>query len=253
MTINTTVAYDVDTGVADIHVRGHLDLEAVADLRAALAKCFAWAPEIILVDLDDLTVSARTHLTVFAAALHAHQPGPPPVLALHSPSPEVAAQLRPCVLQGIAVFPDRTQAQAAAGNQPPAGKAWLHLHSGPTAVAAARALVTMACDDWRVPHLHEPATVIVSELVSNAIEHAGTPITLTLALRSQYLHLDVADGDRRPAVLQQIDGYGAGAGTAPGAGLRLVDIYAAGWGNTITDHGKTVWATLRARPCRPAD
>lgn len=82
------------------------------------------------------------------------------------------------------------------------------------------------------------AVQIVNELVSNAVEHAGTRCRLPLALDARGLHVAVRDDDP----------YGT-VGTAPvpldvlrGRGLHLVAVLSGGWGVTRRPEGKTVWA-----------
>ena len=94
-------------------------------------------------------------------------------------------------------------------------------------------------------HLAGPATVVISELVSNAVEHAGTDLVVTVALRGRYLHLSVHDDSRQPPV-PTAEGKGGPLVPVRGRGLHLVAGYATAWGSAPVGGGKTVWATLRA-------
>ena len=94
-------------------------------------------------------------------------------------------------------------------------------------------------------HLTGPATVVISELVSNAVEHAGTDLDVKVTLRGRYLHLSVHDGSPLPPVPVAVIENGPLVAVR-GRGLHLVAGYATAWGSTPVSGGKTVWATLRA-------
>ena len=87
--------------------------------------------------------------------------------------------------------------------------------------------------------LVDAAGLLVSELVTNAVVHARTDITLRATLRRGVLRIEVADGSpviptpRRPTAL---------AGT--GRGLQLVDRLANRWGVEKSRGGKTIWFEL---------
>jgi two-component sensor histidine kinase len=104
----------------------------------------------------------------------------------------------------------------------------------------ARDIITEACLRWDLDRLIAPATLIVSELVSNVVEHAGTMMTLKVALRSADLYLGVQDGDSTPPVLNR----GTRHSTPGGRGLHLVAAVSSAWGYVAEEGGKTVWATL---------
>jgi anti-sigma regulatory factor (Ser/Thr protein kinase) len=89
--------------------------------------------------------------------------------------------------------------------------------------------------------LVEDAAVVVAELVMNAITaRADTAVVLRLELRGAWLRVEVDDegsGMPRPRA----------GGEDGGWGLQLVDALADEWGtDRHDDHGKTVWAELRA-------
>ena len=123
----------------------------------------------------------------------------------------------------------------------------MRLPPTPAAAGQARALVAEACHLWHVEHLRGPATLIVSELVSNAVQHAGTDLQVNVALRRDHLHLSVRDEDPRPAARPDPEPDPARPAVR-GRGLYLVESYATAWGSHANGDGKAVWATLRATP-----
>ena len=96
----------------------------------------------------------------------------------------------------------------------------------------------------------EAAVLAVSELVSNAILHAGAvpgDIELRLEARAGALHIEVEDGDPRPPVRA-----GDNAGRDRGRGLLIVDRLASRWGwSTIAENGKAVWCDIEGAGARP--
>lgn len=82
----------------------------------------------------------------------------------------------------------------------------------------------------------EELLLCVSEVVTNAVIHAGTPRHLSVRTEGDRLVVDVADGDPRPPVRRSPDL------TSPtGRGLHLLDDLALDWGWRPTDDGKVVW------------
>ena len=104
----------------------------------------------------------------------------------------------------------------------------------------ARDLVTEACVRSNLARLIPAATVIISELVSNVIDHAHTMMTVEVALRPSQLYLAVHDGSSAPPVLRRADDVQS----HDGRGLHLVAAFSTAWGHTAEGSGKTVWATV---------
>jgi PAS domain S-box-containing protein len=92
----------------------------------------------------------------------------------------------------------------------------------------------------------EDALVAVSELVTNALVHAGTPIGLTVRVDGSGVRVEVADGSRH---LPQPRPYAVNAGT--GRGLSLVDQLVQDWGTDPVGAGKVVWFELGSTPDDP--
>jgi anti-anti-sigma regulatory factor len=241
MSVPLSWAIDADDGRFVVRVRGTLDLTSASRLRVALLKCLAEQPEALLVDISAMRVAARTALSVFTAVVRqaAMWPGTPVVLC--APTAESALlfsrgrygrlPVAPSVAAGEAVLSDARRAIPSISD---------HLPPIPGASRHARGLVTEACARWELPHLVGPACVVISELVTNAVQHAGTTMTVRLALRGRHLHIAVRDGSvAQPMLLRP-------AVTDPtgGRGLQLVASTAAHWGVLPSDDGKVVWAAL---------
>ena len=105
---------------------------------------------------------------------------------------------------------------------------------------ATRAVLTA----WQLSHVEEAATLLVSELVTNAVRHArGTDvITVDLHAARSWLRIEVQDTDRHWPQPRTPDEY-----DESGFGFILVDALSSNWGVRETDAGKAVWAELDTR------
>ena len=117
----------------------------------------------------------------------------------------------------------------------------LELPPDPSVVRLARAFVADRCETWDCRLIVDSAMLIVSELVTNAIVHAGTRASLTLRRRVGALRIEVTD-----AVVTSPDPRVAEPTDEGGRGLLLVSAMTTAWGVEPRPNGKVVWAEL---PC----
>jgi hypothetical protein len=246
----SSVSCDADTGLVEVTVRGRFSLRLSVELYAGLRQCLAEHPCVIVADLSDFedpyAVSAAMWLAVHRAAAALY---PPVRLALVlAPITPLAGRLRRLGTAPFPVFATMAQARAAMTGPAPLAER-LHLAGlppDPSSVGVAGDLIDLACDTWHLPELRAPSRSIMSELVGNAIEHAGTDLGAAVWRRGAGLHLSVRDGDPRlPRLLSRTAGD-------RGQGLRTVHGKSTAWGAMATTGGKLVWATLRTRRQRPS-
>lgn len=83
------------------------------------------------------------------------------------------------------------------------------------------------------------ATLLVSELVANAILHTGTSPEVVVALDGHRARVEVHDSSRQLPVRKH---YSTMSGT--GRGLMMVARMATDWGAETTASGKSVWFVL---------
>ncbi|MGI4896101.1 MAG: ATP-binding protein [Janthinobacterium lividum] len=109
---------------------------------------------------------------------------------------------------------------------------------------AARSARRFLDEYWCVEHaalLRPQAEVVVSELVSNAVQHGSGPVAITLDCAGvDGVTLAVSDGSVDLPELR--DG---GPSAASGRGVRLVAVLSDDWGVRTRPGGKTVWSLLR--------
>ncbi|MDQ1668415.1 MAG: hypothetical protein QOE40_476 [Actinomycetota bacterium] len=116
----------------------------------------------------------------------------------------------------------------------------LRLDPVPESARLARQFVTEALDEAGQPVLSDAATLLVSELVTNAMLHARTDIEVCVITSPGGVRVGVTDHSPQPL---QRRGYGTSATT--GRGLALLDIMAERSGtDSEPDGGKTVWFEL---------
>jgi PAS domain S-box-containing protein len=109
----------------------------------------------------------------------------------------------------------------------------------PASVAEARQQVRGLVLEGGRPDLVDTAVLVVSELVTNALLHAGTEIGLAASLQDGGLHVEVSDGSPH---LPSRRNYGPTSGT--GRGLLMLESMADDWGVTPLPQGKIVWFDL---------
>lgn len=103
-------------------------------------------------------------------------------------------------------------------------------------VSEARRFVRAVLTQWSISA--DEATLLVSELATNAVLHARTPYTVTITRPDQdRARVEVTDDDPSPPRADL-----AGSEHAPGGrGIVLVSRLSYRWGCDETPAGKTVW------------
>ena len=138
---------------------------------------------------------------------------------------------------GSSTVPDRA---AAAGE--PFQVCLVALPAAGQAAGMARRRVRDSLALWGLRQLGETATLLVSELVGNAVRHAridGSRIELRLETAGTWLRIEVSDCDPRPPQPRAPSGL-----DESGFGFVLVEALADKWGVRETAAGKAVWIEL---------
>ena len=113
------------------------------------------------------------------------------------------------------------------------------LPAHPSSVPAARRAIRRWLVDVGREPLVEDAELAVSELVTNALVHAGTPVEMVAHADEGFVRVEVADGSVH---LPRVREYAATSGT--GRGLKLLDRTVDRWGAHRQGPGKVVWFEL---------
>jgi anti-sigma regulatory factor (Ser/Thr protein kinase) len=119
----------------------------------------------------------------------------------------------------------------------------LRLSPHPTAPRAARDFVSRALLDWRLSQHLPAASLVVSELVTNAMIHAGTAIELTVTEHRQAIRVAVRDHSPDLPV------HRPDTGDVNGRGMTIVAGLSHAWGVLPdADGSKVVWAVIDTAP-----
>lgn len=116
----------------------------------------------------------------------------------------------------------------------------LKLAATPVSVGVARGQVDAICQRQGLADLRDTATLLVSELVTNAIMHGAGEVTLSVACTPQELTIGVSDeSSAAPEVDRDPPPDRPG-----GRGLFLVESLATNWSYVMFPGGKLVWFCL---------
>jgi anti-sigma regulatory factor (Ser/Thr protein kinase) len=100
--------------------------------------------------------------------------------------------------------------------------------------------------EWQLEKMADSALLVLSELVTNAVQASGKGtgrdrpiITLTLQLTDTILRMEVWDANPALPTPQKADLL-----SDHGRGLLLVDALGDAWGHRAADGGKMVWCEV---------
>ncbi|MEJ7765926.1 MAG: response regulator [Acidimicrobiales bacterium] len=111
----------------------------------------------------------------------------------------------------------------------------------PTAESArlARRFIEATLESWGCAGLLDTATLLISEVVGNAVLYSGSQVELSARLGPDRLRVEVADRStsvphRREVAESDLGGRGSG----------MIELLAEAWGITGRPDGKTIWFEL---------
>lgn len=114
----------------------------------------------------------------------------------------------------------------------------------PENVFEARQFVADHLRSHQLSAVVDDARLVVSELATNALRHAGTSFSVTVSGRDDCVEIEVGDGDATWVTAMSLRAADFGLG---GRGLRIVGRLSADWGvRPRPEGGKSVWAVLPA-------
>jgi len=231
--------------VVVLEVAGRLS-DVVEDLDLAIQLALADGPRGVACDLSAVFERAQPGAVEVLATAGRHVRDWPAIpVAVACQDPRVRAALAAHPLGGhLIVTTSVLSAVAAVLATPTPAVERLRLAPHPTAPRAARNFVTRTLLDWGLGRVISPASLVVSELVTNSTMYAGTDIYLSVAWNAGALRLTVRDNS--PTLPRQRHS----APDLHGRGLTIITGLSRAFGVLpAADGGKVVWAVLdAARP-----
>jgi anti-sigma regulatory factor (Ser/Thr protein kinase) len=124
----------------------------------------------------------------------------------------------------------------------------LQLPTDPSAGRLARGFVLSLLGAWGLEDLCDTVVLLTSEVVTNAVLHAASPLAVQVTRLDDGVRVAVTDGSSSQPARRR---HSQEATT--GRGLRLLDDLSAQWGSEANAAGKTVWfvATTASDPWAP--
>lgn len=123
------------------------------------------------------------------------------------------------------------------------------LPTGAEAVPLARRFLREACCEEHSAVVLDDAQLLVSEIVTNAVQHGAPPIMLRVTCAgSPAMQVRVSDGSLRRPEDRRRHPLDEG-----GRGLMLVNVLSSAWGVEPTADGKVVWFLLEQDPPSPTE
>jgi anti-sigma regulatory factor (Ser/Thr protein kinase) len=120
-------------------------------------------------------------------------------------------------------------------------RAQIHLAPAATSARQARRFVTDTLAQWGDERFVDAASLLVSELVTNAVLHARSEVDVVVDRVGIHavLRIEVHDGSARAPLMGGFD-----TEAVSGRGLALVEAISDRWGVESDDAGKRVWFEL---------
>ncbi|HWL37868.1 MAG TPA: ATP-binding protein [Frankiaceae bacterium] len=118
-------------------------------------------------------------------------------------------------------------------------EARLALRPVPASASMARQFVDDTLRGWGCDAFVDASRLLVSELVTNAVLHARTDLTLVIRLLRDGVRVEVIDGSPVAPVVRNYEDE-----AMTGRGLSLVNDLAVRWGVEREGDGKSVWFEL---------
>jgi anti-anti-sigma regulatory factor len=239
------LSWSLDERRPEVVVRliGILNLATAPTMRLALDTTLAIQPAGLIVDVSDLRVGEDIVLTALTAVAKRAAAWPGCPMALFGPSRAMSAALRRLGIDRyVAVWRTEAQARGWVAGEAVGSRYRERLLPTPVAISVGRRLTAGICELWGVSHLSAPAQLVVTELLSNGVRHARTPMELSLIHVRPHLRVAVRDGSTE--LPRRID---TDTGGDTGRGLVIVEAFSASWGSSLVPDGKVVWAVIAGR------
>jgi hypothetical protein len=219
-------------------VRGDLDRPGRPDLVATLARLLLEHHSVVL-DVSRLVPHHSSAVHAFTEALGRTGGWPRACLALVAPEPALAALLTASrVADEVPVYADTGTALSHLADRPLVVREGWRFDVDPHAPGRARSYIRDLCRRWGLEgEVREAAEIVITELVTNAVEHATSPSVVEVERHG--------DAFRGGHYVPEATTWHAPPTSSPrGRGLAMVAAVSHTWGVLRHPDGKTVWAEM---------
>lgn len=143
------------------------------------------------------------------------------------------------LLEGLDLPPGSATGQTGHGVSEEVDRALLDLPAELDSAARARAFLRDRLPSWKLDHLMDTAMLLTTELVTNAVVHARSPVHLAVGMSPARLRVEVADNGTGALAMREPTFTDPG-----GRGLLLIEALSTAWGTSSAEAGKLVWFEL---------
>lgn len=223
-----------------VAVAGRLDPVFGPRLRDDLLRIASDSDRALILDLDLLQVDRSSPLAGLVAVWSRIKvwPGIPLVLVARQPALRLALRAA-AVSKLVPTVASLDQAVSCVSSVARRRREQINLSCDRFSPRRSRVWIRNQLTEWGLED-PAPAELVGTELVDNAIIHAGSPSVLRADLQSGALSIAVLDDDPRPPRLVPIGERADG-----GRGLVIVDQLTRAWGSSPRPGGgKIVWAVM---------
>jgi Histidine kinase-like ATPase domain len=227
--------------------------QAGSDLAADVNSALAARAQVVVCDLRSASVSASDVLETLRPVTRYLRDWPGAGVVVVCPVySEVRSAVRSMIRPQTLVLSESADEglEQLYSRLPSLQRTELHLAAQLTSARASRMFVARSLFNWQLHSLVAGASLVVSELVTNAVVHAASAVVVTLSRADGRVQMLVSDqGAGQPeARFDEPERHVFG-----GRGLLLVQAATRGWGVFPgRSGGKTVWAVFDA-PTRPTE
>jgi hypothetical protein len=227
-----TVSRDGDARVVLAGVLSPTEVPMVQDRLVVLLP----GVDRVLVDITALALTHTSVLQVFPDAVDQAGGWPAVRLAVVYGGRVMGQALRASrVARRVAVADEVELALLRCAEQPTEVRAQWWFPATADALAGCRSAAGLRLASWSVPDpAAAQAIVVLNELITNAVQHAGTAVQIGLSL----------DGNTVAARVRDFSCHPTASAPERRLGLRLVAGLASRWGFEFHEDGKTAWAHL---------
>lgn len=225
-------------GMSLLSVGGEVREQDVRRLVSAVTDALQEQPRGVVVDLVCATEVAPAAVLALDGLTHPSSL-PQPALVFAATAAAVVSGLSAALVHASRDGAVRHLDQ----DRVPVPREQVELRFGLDGPAQARAVVSAWADRLGLQDVRDDLTLVVSEMVTNAVRHAGPPVALEIQAEDGRVLIEVSDGSPDPPERRVAPSDAEG-----GRGLLLVDLLCDDQGVRPDPPGKTVWATVRRSP-----